>query len=187
MRYTPMINEAKVKRYCSEDLSLIENYDKAMASSEMWHCHHRREIEDGVVRTIDEMDELGLYYDRPASELIFLTMSEHRSLHGRNRSEYARNKTSEANLGHKRSIGRPSPMKGKHHSDEAKNKNRLAHIGKRHTDEWKRKMSERVKGNTYAKGNKNRLGHHFSEESKNKISESLKAYWERKRMEQATS
>ena len=33
------------KNYCSEDISLIENYDKAVNDKEQtWHCHHRREI-----------------------------------------------------------------------------------------------------------------------------------------------
>lgn len=32
-------------------------------------------------------------------------------------------------------------MYGKHHSEEAKNKNRLSHLGRKHTEEAKRKMS----------------------------------------------
>ena len=40
-----MINEYQAKRYCKEDLSKIENYDKAIAdTSQIWDCHHRTEI-----------------------------------------------------------------------------------------------------------------------------------------------
>lgn len=36
-----MINEKNARKYCYQDISLIENYDKAIADTEhMWHCHH---------------------------------------------------------------------------------------------------------------------------------------------------
>ena len=42
-----MINEKKAKLYCSEDISLIENYQAAIADKEkMWDIHHRRECDD---------------------------------------------------------------------------------------------------------------------------------------------
>ena len=86
-----MINEYFVKKYCNEDISLIENYDKAVVDKEQtWDCHHRRESETSK----KELIKLGEYYNRPASELIFLTKSEHRALH----------------------------LKGKHHNEETKKK-----------------------------------------------------------------
>ena len=45
-----MINEKQARRYCCEDISLIENYAKAMASGELWECHHR--IEDLMICTV---------------------------------------------------------------------------------------------------------------------------------------
>ena len=40
-----MINEYIAKRFCKEDLTKIENYDKAIAdTTHTWHCHHRTEI-----------------------------------------------------------------------------------------------------------------------------------------------
>ena len=40
-----MINEKNAKRFCNEDISLIENYDKAIVdNTQTWHCHHRAEI-----------------------------------------------------------------------------------------------------------------------------------------------
>lgn len=73
-----------IKRLCCEDPSLIENYDKAIADEEvMWHVHHRKEIsEDGhIFYLAKELIEKGEYYNRPASELIFLTPEAHRALH----------------------------------------------------------------------------------------------------------
>lgn len=121
-----MINFRHAKNFCKDDISLIENYDKAISdSTQMWHCHHRRE----KIFSRKELIENNEYYKRPASELIFLTEYEHKSLH---------------------------------HKD---NKNWL---GKHHSEETKRKMSESQKGN------KNMLGKHHSEETKLKISESNK-------------
>ena len=41
-----MINEQKARRYCSESIANIENYDKAVSSDDCWDCHHRLEITD---------------------------------------------------------------------------------------------------------------------------------------------
>lgn len=71
-----------IKYFCDEDPSLIENYDKAIADTEkIWDLHHRLEIRDNRSYSKKEMMEQGLYYHRPASELIFLTRSEHVKLH----------------------------------------------------------------------------------------------------------
>ena len=64
--------------YCREDLSLIENYDKAINdNTQIWRCHHRLEIQDNgkIIYTSKQLQDMGLYYNRPASELIFLTLS----------------------------------------------------------------------------------------------------------------
>ena len=73
-----MINEKYAKSYCCEDLSLIENYDKAIAdTTQTWDCHHRRE----PIQSAKDLIEIGEYWKTPAAELIFLTPSEHTSLH----------------------------------------------------------------------------------------------------------
>ena len=93
-----MISEESAKSYCKDDISLIENYDKAIADkTQIWHCHHRRE----TIFSRKDLIEIGEYYNRPACELIFLTKSEHMRLHH---------------------LGKPSGMKGKHHSVEARKK-----------------------------------------------------------------
>ena len=74
-----MINENHLKKYCCEDISLIENYAEAVISSEDYDIHHRNEIDMNLTRK--ELIDKGLYWKRPAAELIFLKRSEHLSLH----------------------------------------------------------------------------------------------------------
>ena len=79
-----MLNEYSAKRYCSEDISLIENYHQAIADEERkWEIHHRRECdsEGRTLFTKKQLLEMGLYFNRPASELIFVTRSMHWKLH----------------------------------------------------------------------------------------------------------
>ena len=95
-----MINVKKVKKFCNEDISLIENCDKAINDeTQTWHCHHRKETDEGL--SAKKLIELGLYYGRPANELIFLTHGEHSSLHhsGKHLSDEEKRKRSEANKG----------------------------------------------------------------------------------------
>lgn len=75
-----MINTEKATKYCREDLSLIENYKKAKEdNNEMWDCHHRLETDKGISR--NELIASSMYYNRPASELIFMRRSDHKRLH----------------------------------------------------------------------------------------------------------
>lgn len=79
-----MINTNKAKSYCSEDISLIENYQQAIADqTKMWDIHHRRECDENgrTLFTHKQLKENGLYFNRPASELIFVTKSMHKKLH----------------------------------------------------------------------------------------------------------
>lgn len=79
-----MINEKYAKSYCSEDISLIENYQQAIADqTKMWDIHHRRECdsEGRTLFTRKQLKDMNLYFNRPASELIFVTRSMHWKLH----------------------------------------------------------------------------------------------------------
>ena len=79
-----MINEYNAKLFCSENISLIDNYHQAISDKEkMWDIHHRRECdsEGRTLFTRKQLIELGLYFKRPASELIFVTRSMHCKLH----------------------------------------------------------------------------------------------------------
>ena len=79
-----MLNEKYAKSYCSEDISLIENYQQAVADqTKMWDIHHRRECdsEGRTLFTKKQLKDMNLYYNRPAAELIFVTRSTHWKLH----------------------------------------------------------------------------------------------------------
>ena len=135
------------EKYC-KDYQDIENYQKAKADNfKGWHCHHRLETHnsDGERRLVDitqkELKALGMYYNRPAEELIFLPRSEHEAYKkGKKLSEETRKRISEMNKGENH------PMYGKHHSEEAKKKMREANKGKHHSEEAKKKMREAKKG-----------------------------------------
>lgn len=105
-----MINEANLRKYCCEDISLIENYNEAVNdTTQMWQCHHKLEIK--LHKTSQELIEMGLYYNRPASELIILTEKNHKSLHY---------KSGISNFCTK--YGKDHPMYGKPHSEDTKQK-----------------------------------------------------------------
>ena len=155
-----MINEYDAKRFCNEDLSLVENYDKAVNDKEKtWECHHRRE----TTTSKKELLEIGEYYNRPASELIFLTKAEHRSLHhkGKKVSLETRKKMSIANKGKFLSLETKRKL-----SESLKGKNTWSNGKKRKpfTEETRRKMSEAKKGK------KIWLGKHHTDETKQKLS-----------------
>ena len=79
-----MINEYYAKRFCSEEISLIENYQEAISDqTKTWDTHHRRECDENgrTLFTKKQLIEMGLYFNRPASELIFVTRSMHSKLH----------------------------------------------------------------------------------------------------------
>lgn len=143
-----MICEQTIKKFCN-DFTKIENYEKAIADiAHTWQCHHRLETHnsDGTERPRDaqlsreELIALGMYYNRPAEELIFLTEAVHKRLHnvGKKRrtfSEEWKRNMSEAH-------------KGKHHSEEHKKKLSEANKGKHSevSEETRRKSSEAHKG-----------------------------------------
>ena len=62
-----MINVKQAKKYCKEDISLIENYEQAVNdNNQMWVCHHREEIKvlpSGmtVIHSYKELKEKGLW------------------------------------------------------------------------------------------------------------------------------
>ena len=130
------------RRYC-KDYKDIENYDKAKADNFLgWCCHHRK----GADIPREKLIALGMYYNRPASELIFLKRSGHQSLH----------------------------QKGKKCSKETKKKLSETHKGKLFSEEHKNKISESKKGKLFSEEHKKKLseankGHLVSEETKKKI------------------
>lgn len=73
-----MISESKARKFCCEDPSLIANYALAIAdTTQTWCCHHIL----GEQYSKKYLKENGLYLNRPACELRFMTRAEHLSLH----------------------------------------------------------------------------------------------------------
>lgn len=159
------------KRFC-KDFTKIENYEKAVNdTTQTWVCHHRLETHnsDGERRLVDisvkELIALGMYYDRPPEELIFLTRAEHVSLHQK---------------------GKLGTFTGKHHSEETKRKISEAEKGKYVSEETKKKMSELRKGlklGPQSEDHKRKIGEALkgkckSEEHRRKLSEARKGtHW----------
>ena len=140
--------KANWNAFCSEPLELVENYQQALADDfEDWCIHHRLEIQPNGTRfSRQELKSNGLYYGRPASELVFMRRGEHNRLHitifnkSRTLSAETHQKMSEAH-------------KGKNHSDETRKKMSEAlsgdnhpFFGKHHTEKTRQKMSEAHKG-----------------------------------------
>lgn len=151
-----MICEKNVKNYCKDDITKIENYEKAINDkTQTWDCHHRLELHtDGTVRfTHEGMIRAEIYYNRPANELIFLKHSEHQRLHTK---------------------GKTSWIKGKQHNDETKRKISESNKGKTKgkkrkpfSAEHRQNLSVSMKGRTpWNKNNKD-----FNETIKNKVRE----------------
>ena len=141
------------EHYC-DSLENVENYETAKKDNfKGWNCHHRLETHtsDGERRLVDitvaELKALGMYWHRPAKELIFLTKAEHNKLHkkgnsymlGKHHTEEVKRKVSEANKGNKYWLG-------KHHTAETKKKLSEIHKGMHHSEESKKKISEARKG-----------------------------------------
>ena len=168
-------------KFCSEPLELVENYKQAEAENfKGWCIHHRLEIQqDGTRVSAQELIDKGLYWHRPAEELVFMRCGEHVSLHskGKHFSEEHRQKIAETLKGkhlsaeHRKKLseakrGDNNPnfgkhhtedhrqkiaeaLKGKHHSEERRQKNSLVHIGKHHSAETRHKLSKSWKGMLY--------------------------------------
>lgn len=125
------------KFYCIHPES-IENYEKAIADkNKIWVCHHRLETHnsDGEKRLVElspeELQALGMYFNRPANELIFMTPTEHKKLHCSFKS--FKNKMSKIMKGNKNAVGNQN-TKGKHW--------KKGHLSEEH----KKKLSETAKG-----------------------------------------
>ena len=151
---------------------LIENYTEAISSNKKYDCHHRLEthFSNGIERprnaqlSREELIALGMYFDRPASELIFLTQKEHHSLHNKYNKGRKLGPTSEETK-----VKISTANKGKKRSDETKAKISVANKGKILSEEQKRKTSESMRG------------HKVSEETKAKMAEKRKLYWQNKK------
>ena len=154
-----MISVEQAKKYCYEDISLIENYESAMNdNTQTWDCHHR--VETIMNCSAEELIAQGCYENRPAHDLIFLTRAEHNKLHntGKKHSDKTRAKMSPSR------IGKNNPMFGKKHSEETRTKISASLKGRKFSAETRAKMSEANSGE-----NNPMFGRHHSEETLEKL------------------
>lgn len=144
-----MINFKCANKFCCDDISLIENYDKALGDkTQTWDCHHILETDINMSR--QQLIDIKRYYNVPASELIFLTRAEHNIIH----------KT------------------GKHYTEESKQKMRISALNRQpNSEETRRKQSESQK-ERHKKYEHPMKGKHHTEESKQLMSEHHKGkHW----------
>lgn len=180
-----MISEYNAKNFCCEDISKIENYLQAVTSTEQYHCHHRKETDENL--TMDELKEMGLYYNRPADELIFLTEHDHMSLHNKGERNYFYGVHLNGELNpmydvHQYGLfaGEKNPMYGKKHTEEARKKDSDAvkKYWKSKEGVAKRKeFSESFKGEKnpmYGKNSEDFMTEEAIREKRRKYSESMK-------------
>ena len=147
-----MICIKTVKKYCSEDISKIENYEQAVNDkTQTWDCHHRAEILPCGRFKQSDLIKFNLYWHRPANELVFMTEDDHLSMH---------------------SVGRVGWWLGKHHTEETKAKISAASSGRVHSEETRQKISTRLKNLPY--GWTGWVGRHHSQETKAKMSAASK-------------
>ena len=182
-----MINEIQAKKYCRDDLSKIENYEKAIAdTTQTWDLHHRLELTlDGEFALSQEQLKMhDMYYNRPYYELIFLTHAEHNILHkkGKHHTEETRRKMSESHKNMSDDTRRKisEANKGKHRSDETRRKMRESH--KNMSDETRKKISDAKKGKKFSEEHRRKIseaikGRTCSDETRRKMSEAAKRRW----------
>lgn len=140
-----MINEEHARRYCYQDISLIENYENAIADkSHTWDCHHR--VEDIMNCGAEELIAQGCYENRPAHDLIFLPHGEHSRLHkvgkknflGHKHTAQTRAKISASSKGNKNFLGHK-------HSDKTREKISASLKGHKLSAEWRAKIGEKAR------------------------------------------
>lgn len=105
---------------------LIENFELAKADNfKGWVIHHRLELTlDGeFAHDVKDLERLGMYWNRPYYELIYMKLSEHSTLHN-----ICKN-----------------PFYGRRHSDTTKAKISAIHKGKKRSAESIAKQKETIK------------------------------------------
>lgn len=75
-----MYSDKQARAYCCEPVEKIQGFKEAQVSSEKYHIHHKFE-EMGLSR--QDLMGMGLLYNRPACELMFLKGKEHNRIHSK--------------------------------------------------------------------------------------------------------
>lgn len=133
------------KKYCKDPIEKIPGYKEAMESDEVYVIHHILELTmDGdQANTVEDLIRMGMYYDRPYFELVFLPTREHSRLHNKGKNNFcfrtkdkeaARRKISLSLTGHR------GWNKGKTWSSETRAKMRKSHLGRQISPEGLTKL-----------------------------------------------
>lgn len=168
---------SKCEHYCCEDVSLIENYDRAIKDKNIiWHCHHRLEThyEDGTRRVerdllAEDLIKVNKYYNVPAKELIYLLPSEHHHLHCEKHSERLTEKSRK--IMSKKAKNRYVPRTKEWNENIAK-----GHLGKKLSDAHKEALRKNHVGMT----GKKMPGFHWYTNGKDNVrtrGECPKGFW----------
>lgn len=122
------------KKFC-KDYDKVEGYERALSSDEPYFIHHKQ----GIYISVEELIELGWYYDCPPDCLMWVTRSEHNAIHSAHIRYEHRRKLSES---HK---GKPKSDEHRKKLSEAKKGERNPMYGKTLSDETRRKLSDAMK------------------------------------------
>ena len=151
----------RVKDYCCGDITKIENYFEALNdTTQIWVCHHRREIDEG--KTLSQLEEEGLYWNVKPEELIFLTMGDHMRLHnpckGISPSLETRDKIRRSLTGRTQSkdtiAKRVMKLKGQKRTGEALARIQEGIRNRVFSEDGLKRLSERMKNSNNTKGTK---------------------------------
>lgn len=136
--------------YREGEQHLIENYELAKADNfKGWVLHHRLEfdLEGNEVHTPETLNRLGMYYNRPYFELIYLTRSEHNRIHRLNKklSLDTKNKLSKAHIG--KSTWNKDKELSQEHKDKISNTLRGRKLPQEHRDNVSKALKDKVPKN----------------------------------------
>lgn len=73
-----MFSTKQAQAYCCEPIDRIQGFLEASESKDRYHIHYRLE-EMGLSR--QDLIDMGLLYNRPACELVFMNGKEHNQMH----------------------------------------------------------------------------------------------------------
>lgn len=160
-----------MKKYYKRVHKLLEAWKAENNITECCVVHHRDDTPEVREYNKKHYERWGYNEDDTfeyGKYVVFMTISDHLSYH--HSGDKCSMKRPEVQAKVSAALkGRESPLKGKHHTEESKQKMRIAHLGKHHTEEAKQKISNSQKGE------KNwNYGKHLSEETRKKLSEAHK-------------
>lgn len=155
---------SNAKRFCRDDISLIKNYQEALAdTTQVWYVHH---INGEPVTGFSKKDllKMKMYYNRPASELMFVTYKMHDDIHNNSTNWGKSNKCKHLSTEHKRKISITN--KGRVMSDDTKSKMSASRTGVKLSSTHKKAISNGL------------VGHVMTSDTKLKISAAMKGkHW----------